>query len=312
MNTILPISVLVLTKNEAKNLPGCLASLTWSDDIHVFDSNSDDETCAIARAAGATVTQRAFTNWSEHQNWALANLPFKHPWVFYIDADERVTWELQQFLTTIMASDCSGISAFSVRRIDYFMDRPLLHVQASPYYIRLFRPEKIKYERLVNPVTRVDGLIRKAEGTLDHFPFSKGIAEWLQKHNSYSTLEADQICQDRSQHNVRLSLRTALFGQDFHTRRYHQKELYYRLPFRPFLMFMLLYIFKRGFLDGKAGFHYAVLRAVYEYMIAVKLTERRLAHVVDLPEVTSEPTPAQPPRPSLLEDLNPKMRPIMN
>src|ERR1700730_10970164 len=88
------ISVLILTKNEEQDLPGCLESVRWSDDVHVFDSYSTDETLEIAKAAGAHVTQRQFDNWSAHQNWGLANIPFRHPWVFYLDADERVTPEL--------------------------------------------------------------------------------------------------------------------------------------------------------------------------------------------------------------------------
>src|SRR5207249_1775242 len=87
------ISVLILTLNEEENLPRCLESLSWSDDIHVLDSFSTDRTVQIARAAGARVEQRAFDNWAAHQNWALKNIPFKHPWVYYSDADERVTPE---------------------------------------------------------------------------------------------------------------------------------------------------------------------------------------------------------------------------
>src|ERR1700690_1195768 len=88
------VSILILTKNEEQDLPGCLESVRWSDDVHVFDSHSTDGTLEIARAAGASIVQRHFDNWSSHQNWALANISFRHPWVLYIDADERVTPEL--------------------------------------------------------------------------------------------------------------------------------------------------------------------------------------------------------------------------
>ena len=85
------ISVLVLTLNEENNLPGCLETVQWSDDIHVLDSHSIDRTVEIAKQYGATVWFRKFDSFSQHQNWALENIPFKHPWVFYFDADERVT-----------------------------------------------------------------------------------------------------------------------------------------------------------------------------------------------------------------------------
>ena len=79
------ISIMVMTKNEEMNLPGCLASIAWCDDIHLYDSYSTDNTVVIAQAAGAHITQRHFDNWSAHQNWGLRNIPFKHEWVFYID-----------------------------------------------------------------------------------------------------------------------------------------------------------------------------------------------------------------------------------
>src|SRR5271165_330874 len=88
------VSVLILTKNEEKDLPGCLRSVSWSDDVHVFDSFSTDNTIQMAKDAGASLVQRQFDNWAAHQNWAMVNIPFKHPWVFYLDADERMTSDL--------------------------------------------------------------------------------------------------------------------------------------------------------------------------------------------------------------------------
>src|SRR5690348_11944785 len=111
------ISVLILTRNEQQDLPGCLASVAWSDDIHVLDSFSTDNTVEIAKAAGAHVTQRVFDNWAAHQNWALANIPFRHPWVFYLDADERVSPELARSLQTAAANPGENV-AFRVQRRD--------------------------------------------------------------------------------------------------------------------------------------------------------------------------------------------------
>ncbi|MEO7030549.1 MAG: glycosyltransferase family 2 protein, partial [Acidobacteriaceae bacterium] len=133
------ISVLILTRNEEKNLPYCLASVKWSDDIHVLDSMSTDATPAIATAAGATLTQRPFDNWSSHQNWALQNLPFKHPWVFYLDADELATPELHAAMLAAIANPGDNV-AFRIQRRDFLNNRWLRHVQTSPFYLRLFRP----------------------------------------------------------------------------------------------------------------------------------------------------------------------------
>ena len=265
------ISVLVLTKNEQQDLPGCLASVAWCDDVIVYDSMSTDETQAIAERAGARVIKRAFDNWSSHQNWGLRNLPFRHPWVFYIDADERMTPELVANIRRAVG-DAGGNVAFRVQRRDFFLGTWLRHVQASPFYMRLFRPEHMRYERLVNPISIADGPVGAVDGYLDHFPFSKGVSHWIERHNSYSSLEARQIMQNRAEQKA-FSPALAFTAKDFHERRYHQKELFYRLPFRAVVKFVLLYVGKRGFLDGRAGLTYAVLSAIYEYLIVVKVRE---------------------------------------
>lgn len=97
------ISVLIYTKNEQEDLPGCLQSVSWSDDIHVYDSMSTDDTVAVAQRFGAKVTTRNYFgnnvafggDESAHRNWALNNIKFKHEWVYHADADERVTPDLQ-------------------------------------------------------------------------------------------------------------------------------------------------------------------------------------------------------------------------
>lgn len=265
------ISILVLTKNEERDLPGCLESVAWSDDIHVYDSMSTDRTVEIAESFGAKVTKRPFDNWAAHQNWGLQNIPFKHPWVFYIDADERVTPELRDTVAAAAATPHDNV-AFRMQRRDFFMGTWLKHVQTSPYYIRLFRPGKIRYERLVNPVTIPDGPVAELQGYLDHYPFSKGVTHWLDRHNSYSTFEARQIVENRKA-NADFSLGKALLAKDFNERRFHQKELFYRLPARPLIKFLLLYLAKRGFLDGSAGLTYSILQSIYEYMIVLKTRE---------------------------------------
>lgn len=265
------VSVLVLTKNEEQDLPGCLRSVSWSDDIHVYDSISTDRTVAIAESFGAKVTQRAFDNWASHQNWGLENIKFKHPWVFYIDADERMTPELISGIAAALASPNDTV-AFQVQRRDFFMSTWLKHVQTSPFYLRLFKPECMRYERLVNPISIPSGPVGKLSGYLDHFPFSKGIGHWIDRHNSYSKLEASQIVMNREA-GEEFSFVKAFIERDFHRRRFHQKELFYRLPLRPFVKFLILYFGKLGILDGRAGLRYAILQAIYEYMIVIKVDE---------------------------------------
>ena len=265
------VSVLILTKNEEQDLPRCLASVRWSDDVHVLDSRSTDSTREIAESAGATVTVRDFDNWAAHQNWALANLPFRHPWVFYLDADEEMTPPLVAQVLAAAAAPGENVG-FQVQRRDFFLGSWLKHVQTTPFYLRLFRPEKLRYERLVNPVSVPDGPVGRVSGYLDHFPFSKGMTHWVARHNSYSTLEAKQIFKNRSE-NATFSPVAAFTAKVPQERRFHQKELFYRMPARPLVKFLVLYVLKMGFLDGRAGFAYATLQAFYEYMIVLKTQE---------------------------------------
>jgi glycosyltransferase involved in cell wall biosynthesis len=269
------VSVLILTKNEQQDLPGCLSSVAWSDDIHVYDSVSTDNTVHIAESFGARVTQRPFDNWAAHQNWGLQNISFRHPFVFYIDADERMTPELVESVQRAAASPGDNV-AFRVCRRDFLLGTWLRHVQTSPFYIRLFRPEKMRYERLVNPVSIADGPVADIGSYLDHFPFSKGLDHWIARHNGYSRFEAQQIMDNRTSGHP-FSWRKAFTAGDFHERRFHQKELFYRVPMRPLAKFLLLYFAKRGFLDGRAGLTYALLQAIYEYFIVLKVRELEAA-----------------------------------
>jgi glycosyltransferase involved in cell wall biosynthesis len=150
------ISVLILTKNEERDLPGCLASVNWSDDVHVFDSCSTDHTVEIARSHGALVTQRVFDNYSAQRNAALDGLPFKHSWIFLIDADERPTPELALEMQQASSVAPNSISGFRVRRRDFFQGTWLRHVQLLPFYVRLIRSGRARYIRDINEVLQVE------------------------------------------------------------------------------------------------------------------------------------------------------------
>ena len=267
------ISVLILTRNEQRDLPDCLSSVSWSDDIHVFDSQSTDATLEIAKAAGAHTHIRAFDDYATHRNAALTTVPFKHPWVFLLDADERPTPELSREMQQLVLAAPTEIAGFRLRRRDYLFDTWLKHAQLSPFYIRLIRPERARYTRAINEVLEVDGPIAELSYPLDHYPFSKGIAKWVEKHNLYSTLEAELIASNQSLQNP--SLNTALRHPDFHTRRLHQKAIFYRLPGRPLLKWLYMVFVRGAILDGRAGLTYATLQAFYEYLIVLKTKELR-------------------------------------
>jgi glycosyltransferase involved in cell wall biosynthesis len=265
------ISVLILTRNEEKDLPGCLESVSWSDDIHVFDSFSNDRTVEIARARGANVVQRTFDTYAAQRNAALESLPFRHNWIFLPDADERPTPELVAEMQGVAASTPEPVAGYRVRRRDFLNGTWLKHAQMSPWYIRLVRRSRARYTREVNEVLQVHGAVEELSAYLDHFPFSKGISHWLDKHNTYSTMEARIVVSRIGEQHA--SLRAALFGKDFHARRVAQKALFYRMPARPLVKWLYLLLARGAILDGRAGITYANLQAIYEYMIVVKTRE---------------------------------------
>jgi glycosyltransferase involved in cell wall biosynthesis len=266
------ISVLVLTKNEEQDLPGCLASVSWSDDVHVFDSFSTDSTVSIAEGLGATVAQRVFDNYASHRNAALNQTRFRHPWVLLMDADERCTSALAHEIAQVVTDD-PDVAAFRIRRRDYFQNTWLRHAQISPWYIRLVRPELARYTREINEVLEIAGRVGELRAPLNHYPFSKGIGHWLRKHDEYSTMEAQLIFQGGGPPDP--SLRTALTDKDFHKRRLHQKAIFYRMPGRPLLKWLYMVFVRGAFLDGRPGLTYARLQAIYEYMIVLKTRELR-------------------------------------
>ncbi|HVG27317.1 MAG TPA: glycosyltransferase family 2 protein [Acidobacteriaceae bacterium] len=264
------ISVLILTRNEEQDLPGCLDSVAWCDDVHVFDSESTDRTAALAHARGASVTTRRFDGYARQRNASL-QLPFRHPWVLVLDADERPTPELSTEMLRAVASAPDAVSAFRIRRRDFLWGTWLKHAQITPYYLRLLRPSRVHYTRDINEVVEVEGDILKLEAPLDHLAFSKGLAHWVSKHNQYSTQEAELLASGDATRGA--SLREALFAPDFHTRRVAQKAIFYRLPARPFIKWLYMMFVRGAVLDGPAGTMYATLQSFYEYLIEVKRRE---------------------------------------
>ena len=273
------VSVLILTKNEALDLPGALSSVSGingnqTDDIHVLDSFSSDATPAIVVRAGVHLHQRAFDNYANQRNFGLT-LPFRYPWLLLLDADERVSPELSREILQQATLAGSHVSGFQVRRRDFLFNTWLKHAQMSPYYIRMVRAERSRYARAINEVIEVDGAILELAAPLDHFPFSKGISHWIDRHNKYSSMEAELIFKEQGFQNPRF--RTAFFGTDFHIRRVHQKALFYRMPGRPFIKFFYMMFLRCAFLDGTAGVIYATLASFYEYLIVLKTRELQLA-----------------------------------
>jgi glycosyltransferase involved in cell wall biosynthesis len=262
-------SVLILTLNEEKNLADCLQSLDWSDDNVVFDSFSSDKTVELAKASRARVVQRRFDNYAAQRNAAL-EVDFKYPWVLMIDADERVTPELKEEIDAVLANHNENITLYRIRRKDMFMGKWFRHSSGYPtWFGRLVRVGQVKAEREINEEYHTNGNVGYLKEHLIHYPFNKGISFWFERHNRYSSMEAEALIKEVKQ---KLNFRH-LFSSEPTLRRKFLKQLAYRLPCRPFLVFCYVYFFRFGFLDGRTGFTYCRLRSIYEYMIDLKVKE---------------------------------------
>lgn len=265
------ISALVLTLNEERNIQRCLESLKWCREIVVLDSGSRDRTCEIARALGARVVFRQFDNWAAHLNWALQEIRFASPWVYNCDADEVVPRDLREELCEVAEAGGNGCVAFRLRYKNFFMGRWIRHCGIYPTWVlRFYRPERVRWTRLVNPVPVVDGRVGRLRAHFHHYSFANGLEAWIAKHNRYSTEEAVESL--RSLREGRVPWRD-LVSDDPARRRHALKEFSVRLPCRPTLRFLYMYLLRGGFLDGMPGLIYCRLLAVYEYMIVLKITE---------------------------------------
>ncbi len=264
------ISVLILTLNEEVNLPQCLASLGWSDDVVVLDSGSSDRTQELAREAGARVEFRAFDNYASQRNFGLQEVEYKYPWILMVDADEVVSPGLIQEMELVVSSCPDSVCMYLMRRKDFLMGRWLKHSSGYPtWFGRLMRVGRVRVERSINEEYHTDGEVDSLTHHLHHYPFNKGLHSWFEKHNRYSTMEAELQLQAVPERNGW----RGLFSLDPVKRRKAQKSLVYSLPGRPVIVFVVFYFVRGGILEGRAGFMLSMLKAVYEYMIVSKAKE---------------------------------------
>jgi len=259
-------SAVILTLNEERALPGCLASLRGCDDIVVLDSGSTDGTAAMAAAAGARVFARPFDTFAGQRNYAQRAIGFRHPWVFHLDADERMTPELDAECRRAAArTDLDGFRA-APRMI--FEGRWIRHCTDYPaYQARFVRAPQFEFIQVGHgqreaPRMRVENL---REGYL-HDVSIYGRDAWLAKHRGYARAEAEALL-----------ARTdglpwgELLSPDALVRRRARKRLSFALPFRPALRLAYQYGLRGGFLDGGQGLRYCLLLARYEGFITEEI-----------------------------------------
>lgn len=268
------VSVFIQTLNEEENIAACLECFSWCDDIVVLDSFSSDRTEEISKTFGVRWIQHEYKGRAAHQNWAMESIEFKHPWVYYSDADERVPPELIAEIAEVTANGDPDIVAYRVNRRDYFMDKWIPRSTGYPLKIvRLFKPGKIRWERKANPIAIVDGGIGELKNDYLHFTFSKGLRDWINRQNRTTSFEAEELIKSLNGNEAFLK---ELISSDPVIRKKALKTASFRMPARPILRFVYQYFFKLGVLDGIAGFHYCVLISIYEYLIDLKVKELRL------------------------------------
>ncbi|SRR5579862_1574133 len=290
---LVPVSVLMPIKNEAANLPRVLSSVAWADEIFVVDSGSTDDSGDVARSFNAQVVQfKMQGTWPKKKNWALQNLPFKHEWVFIIDADEVLPPAAEEEFREIVTRDAGDIAGYLINRRFMFMGVWLKHAYYPNWNLRLFKHSLGRYEKLTDSATGsgdnevhehviVNGKTGRLRCEMDHFAFPS-IEVFVEKHNRYSNWEAcvamdryaagaedvsrwmnrlEVACKNPFSLRVRMGIRRQL------------KNWSVALPCRPFLRFLYVYLWQRGFLDGVPGFYFARLHGFYEFLCVAKTVE---------------------------------------
>ena len=264
-------SIYILTYNEELDIAACIESAQLSDDVIVVDSISSDRTVEIAARYPVQIVQHAFESHGRQRTWMLKEVPTKYEWVYILEADERMTPEL--FAECLEAIQTSEYVGYYVAERVMFMNRWIRYCTQYPrYQLRLFHKDKVWFSDYGHTEREVcDGATGFLKETYPHYTCSKGLTRWIEKHNRYSTDEAVETLHQLEAGTV--NWRNLLWGRSEVERRRALKDLSLRLPGRPIVRFVYMYVLLGGFLDGKAGFTWCTLQAFYEYLILLKVWE---------------------------------------
>jgi glycosyltransferase involved in cell wall biosynthesis len=274
--------------NEQANIRACLESVQFCDEIWVVDSHSRDESPEIARGLGAQVVQFDYVRGGpKKKNWALANLPFKHPWVLILDCDERVPAELEAEIRQAVAAP-GEMAGFHLNRRVFFLGRWLKHCWYPSWNMRLFLHKQGRYEMLesgmldtgdneVHEHVLLQGQAGYLKHDLLHYDY-RSLHHFIERHNRYSTWEAEHRLRELAKRGQGQGegegMRGRLFGGPLERRRW-LKRAFLRMPGKPLWRFLYTYVWRRGFLDGYPGFLISAYMAIYEFEIGMKIYEMR-------------------------------------
>jgi glycosyltransferase involved in cell wall biosynthesis len=267
------IDVMIPTRNEAVHIAEVVANARRVGRVFVLDSYSTDGTQELARAAGATVVEHTWEGYARQKNWGLDNLPFEGAWVFILDADERITPALRTELLRVAGSDppCNG---YFVNRVLIIMGTAIRHGGLYPSWnLRFFRRGRCRYEdRSVHEHMVCDGRTEYLKRPMLHVR-RESLSDYVAKHVHYADLESDEwvkqlLGQTSAAHAE------ALFRHILRYRQWLRRRVWPHVPGRPLWRFLYMFLFRMGFLDGRAGWHLAMLMANYEFMITLLYREK--------------------------------------
>lgn len=282
----LPVTVIVAAKNEAANIAHCLAALRPAQKVYVVDSRSADETAGLAARAGAEVVQFEYSGgFPRKRQWALDQLPIATDWVMLVDADEVVPEALWSEIAVAIGSD-SPVVAYVAIKDFHFMGRRMRFGGFSHSAVMLCRKGRARFENLVaddksgldmevHERIRVDGATGHFRTPLHHEDF-KGLDAYMDRHNRYSTWEAQvRGAMLDGGHGTTGTIAPRPFGNVQERRRW-LKGIAIRMPFEPLLWFAYHYVLRLGFLEGQRGLIASVIRANYIATVRAKMYEARL------------------------------------
>lgn len=263
------VTVVILTFNEAQNLPHALASVQrLAKEVFIVDSGSTDQTVEIAQQYGAQVVFHSFTNQAEQFNWALDNLPIQSDWILRLDADEYLSSELQDEIQEILPTLPSKVTGVYLKRRLIFLGRWIRHGAYYPVWLlRIFRSGKAKSElaEMDEHIVLLAGdSIKLKNDFSDHN--RKGLSAWTLKHENYAARQART--HSRLQQQVDYDgVKPSLFGNQAERKRWLKRNLYGRIPLfaRAILYFIYRYFLRLGFLDGVPGLIFHFLHAGWYY-----------------------------------------------
>jgi hypothetical protein len=240
------VAVVILTKNEARHIEACIASAQWADQVVVSDSYSDDGTVELAGAAGAIVTQRAFEGWAVQRNAALEAT--EADWVFFLDADERITPDLAAEIRRVIQGPQVG---WWVPRHNYIVGKRIGHAGWYPdYQMRLLKRGCTRYDlaRPVHEVVELDGEAGHLQNHLLHYNYDTW-AQFYTKQRRYAQYEA-----------------TILRARGIHPRPHN-------FILQPLREFRRRYLTLAGWRDGWYGLRLSALMAYYAAVTYVELAK---------------------------------------